>query len=156
MLNIDLIDNLYATLSKEEQQQLNELLFKRSKQNMNYFRRTKDISLSKLEILADFFSMPLDFFRRGKSLTSNNVCGNNNLVGIIAVNTNLANEIKALKDEVLSQDNKLNSKQNEINSLISTLRAKDDTLKAKDETLASKDQLIQALQQQLNMLMSRD
>ena len=26
---------------------------------MNYFRRTKDISLSKLEILADYFHKPL-------------------------------------------------------------------------------------------------
>ena len=49
MLNIDLVDNLYASLSKEQQQNLCSLLFKNSKQTMNYFRRTKDISLSKLE-----------------------------------------------------------------------------------------------------------
>ena len=45
MLNIDLIDELYESLSKEEQQNLIVLLFKRSKQTMNYFRRTKDINL---------------------------------------------------------------------------------------------------------------
>ena len=60
MLNLDLIDNLYAGLTKEQQQDLISLLFKKSKQTMSYFRRTKDISLSKLEVLADFFHMPLE------------------------------------------------------------------------------------------------
>ena len=58
MLNLDLIDNLYAGLAKEQQQELISLLFKKSKQTMSYFRRTKDISLSELEILAGFFRMP--------------------------------------------------------------------------------------------------
>ena len=60
MLNIELIENLYASLPKEQQQNLTSQLVKSSKQNMNYFRRTKDISMSKLEIIADFFHMPLD------------------------------------------------------------------------------------------------
>lgn len=150
MLNIDLIDNLYATLSKEQQQQLQELLFKKSKQTMSYFRRTKDISLSKLETLADFFSMPLDFFRKGNSPIANNVCGNNNLVGVIAVNTNLANEIKALKDKISSQENELKSKDNELETLRETLAAKNDTLKAKDEALSAKDMLIETLQKQID------
>ena len=77
MLNLDLIDNLYAGLTKEQQQELIGLLFKKSKQTMSYFRRTKDISLSKLEVLADFFHMPLDYFRVGSSFRANNVSGNN-------------------------------------------------------------------------------
>ena len=71
MLNLDLIDNLYAGLTKEQQQDLISLLFKKSKQTMSYFRRTKDISLSKLEVLADFFHMPLDYFRVGSSFRAN-------------------------------------------------------------------------------------
>jgi len=53
MLNTELVDRMYAELPKERQQELITLLFKNSKQTMNYFKRTKDISLSKLEILAD-------------------------------------------------------------------------------------------------------
>ena len=45
MLNLDLIDNLYAGLTKEQQQDLISLLFKKSKQTMSYFRRTKDIGM---------------------------------------------------------------------------------------------------------------
>ena len=60
MLNLDLIDNLYAGLTKEQQRELISLLFKKSKQTMSYFRRTKDISLCKLEGLGDLFQMPLD------------------------------------------------------------------------------------------------
>ena len=46
MLNTELVDTLYAGLPKERQQELITLLFKNSKQTMNYFKRTKDISLS--------------------------------------------------------------------------------------------------------------
>ena len=36
MLNLDLIDNLYAGLTKEQQQELISLLFKKSKQTMSF------------------------------------------------------------------------------------------------------------------------
>ena len=54
MLNLEMIDNLYASLSKEQQQALIAQLFKKSKQTMSYFHRTKDISLSKLETLSEY------------------------------------------------------------------------------------------------------
>ena len=125
MLNLDLIDNLYAGLTKEQQQELISLLFKKSKQTMSYFRRTKDISLSKLEVLADFFNMPLDYFRVGSSFRANNVSGNNNNV---SVNTNLMIENESLRKQ---------------------LDALHDVVKAKDDTLAAKDALIQSLQERL-------
>jgi len=100
MLNLELIDNLYAGLPREKQQELIGLLFKRSKQTMAYFRRTKDISLSKLEILADFFHMPLDYFRANSSFKSNNVSGNNNYVGNVSMGTNLLIENDALRKEI--------------------------------------------------------
>lgn len=119
MLNIELVDNLYASLSKEQQQNLITLLFKNSKQTMNYFRRTKDISLSKLEILADFFHMPLDYFRLGSSFASNNVSGNNNYVGNVSLSTNLMIENDSLRKEV--------------ENLKETIKAKDEAIKAKNE-----------------------
>jgi hypothetical protein len=129
MLNLDLIDNLYASLNREQQQTLISLLFKKSRQTMAYFRRTKDISLSKLEILADFFHMPLDYFRLGSSFKSNNISGNNNNVGNVSVNTNLMIENDALRKELASRDQ---------------------VIKAKDEIIAAKDALILSLQQQIN------
>lgn len=131
MLNLDLVDNLYAGLTKEQQQELIGLLFKKSKQTMSYFRRTKDISLSKLEVLADFFHMPLDCFRVGSSFRANNVSGNNNNVGNISVNTNLMIENESLRRE------------------ISGLR---ETLKAKEETLNTKNDLIDNLKIQVKSL----
>ena len=114
MLNLDLIDNLYAGLTKEQQQELISLLFKKSKQTMSYFRRTKDISLSKLETLADFFHMPLDYFRVGNTFRANNVAKNNNNVGNVSVNTNLMIENESLRRE--------------ISGLKETLKAKEETL----------------------------
>ena len=130
MLNIDLVDNLYASLSKEQQQNLCSLLFKNSKQTMNYFRRTKDISLSKLEILADFFHMPLDYFRLGNSFATNNV----NYIGNISLSNNLLIENDSLRKEV--------------ESLKETLKAKDEALKAKDEVIQTKCDYIETLKAQ--------
>lgn len=135
MLNLDLIDNLYAGLTKEQQQELISLLFKKSKQTMSYFRRTKDISLSKLETLADFFHMPLDYFRVGSTFRANNVAGNNNNVGSVSVNTNLIIENESLRRE------------------ISGLK---ETLKAKEETLNTKNDLIDNLQIQVKILSTND
>ena len=135
MLNLDLIDNLYAGLSKEQQQSLCELLFKKSKQNMNYFRRTKDISLSKLETLADFFQMPLDYFRVNGSIKTNNVSGNHNHVGNIFVNSNLMKEIENLQVQINEKEN--------------LLKTKEDTIRAKEEAIKAKDDLIEVLKAQI-------
>ena len=114
MLNLDLIDNLYAGLTKGQQQELIGLLFKKSKQTMSYFRRTKDISLSKLEVLADFFHMPLDYFRVGSSFRANNVSGNKSL----------RREISGLRETLKAKEETLNTK----NDLIENLKIQVKTL----------------------------
>ena len=121
MLNTELVDNLYATLTKEQQQTLISLLFKNSKQTMNYFKRTKDISLSKLETLADFFHMPLDYFRANSSFSANNIYGSNNNVGNITLSGNLIAENDALRREVTS--------------LKKTIEAMEVTIKTKDDMI---------------------
>ena len=126
MLNIDLLENLYDGLDNDKKQELMTLVFKKSRQTFSYFRRTKDVSLSKVEIIADYFHMPLDYFRINSAFKANNVAGNNNYVGNVSISTNLLIENQALK--------------NELAALKETLRAKDESLKAKDmliETLHS-------------------
>lgn len=124
MLDIDLLENLYAGLDNEKKQELISLVFKRSRQTFAYFRRTKDVSLSKLEIIADYFHMPLDYFRVGSSFKANNVSGNNNYVGNVSISTNLLIENESLRKEIA---------------------ALKETLKAKDESLKTKDMLIETL-----------
>lgn len=130
MLNIELINTLYDGLPKERQQELITMLFKKSKQTMAYFKRTKDISLSKLETLADFFGMPLDYFRTNSSLKTHNVTNNNNQPGNVSVNTNLMFEIDALRREV---------------------DALKDTLRAKNETILSQKEFIENLKTQISI-----
>lgn len=43
MLNLELIDDLYASLPKERQKELITKLFNKSKQSMGYFHRTKEL-----------------------------------------------------------------------------------------------------------------
>lgn len=124
MLNVDLLENLYAGIDREKQQELIALVFKKSRQTFAYFRRTKDVSLSKLEIIADYFHMPLDYFRENSSFKANNVSGNNNYVGNVSVSTNLLIENQALRKE---------------------LEAVRETLKAKEEVLEAKNMLIETL-----------
>lgn len=117
MLNIDLVYNLYEGLTPEKKEELLGLLFKKSRQTMAYFKRSKDISLSKLEILADFYHMPLDYFRANSSFKTNNVTGN---VGNVSVSTNLLVENESLRKQVASLER-------EIDTLKSSLASKDDT-----------------------------
>ncbi len=124
MLNTELVDSLYASLTSSQQKTLTTMLFKKSKQTMSYFKRTKDISLSKLEILADFFHMPLDYFRVGSSFRSNNVSGSNNFVGNVSINTNLMVENDMLR--------------NKIKEMEKTTEAKDMTIKILNESLIEK------------------
>ena len=120
MLNIDLVYNLYEGLTPEKKEELLGLLFKKSRQTMAYFKRSKDISLSKLEILADFYHMPLDYFRANSSFKTNNVTGNNNYVGNVSFSTNLLVENESLRKQVASLER-------EIDTLKSSLASKDDT-----------------------------
>ena len=124
MLNTELVDSLYASLTSSQQKTLTTMLFKKSKQTMSYFKRTKDISLSKLEILADFFHMPLDYFRVGSSFRCNNVSGSNNFVGNVSINTNLMVENDMLR--------------NKIKEMEKTTEAKDMTIKILNESLIEK------------------
>ena len=122
MLNTELVDRMYAELPKERQQKLITLLFKNSKQTMNYFKRTKDISLSKLEILADYFHMPLDYFRSNSSFFAHNVYGSNNNIGNITLSGNLLAENESLRKEIAS--------------IKKTIEALEETIKTKDEMIA--------------------
>ena len=142
MLNTDLVDSLYSTLTKEQQKKLVSLLFKNSKQTMNYFKRTKDTSMSKLEILADFFHLPLDSFRVGKEPASNN-SSNYNYGGNISFSNKLLIENQSLRKE--------------LESVKATLEAKDETIrttyaviKSKDEVIKIMSSLIEALKKQVS------
>lgn len=63
MLNVDFIESLYKGLTKEKKHELKGKLFGGSNQSLSYFRKNRDTSMSKLEILADFFNLPLDALR---------------------------------------------------------------------------------------------
>lgn len=133
MLNLELIDNLYASLPKERQQELITKLFNKSRQSMGYFHRTKDISLSKLEVLADFFGMPLDYFRQGSGFRTQN--SQTNADGTTSVNMGLMMENKSLNMQVEN---------------MKTIIA------AKDETVKAQNTVIQLLRAQMNNSVSRD
>lgn len=83
-------------------------------------KRSKDISLSKLEILADFYCMPLDYFRTNSSFKANNVSGNNYYVGNVSVSTNLLLENENLRKQIESLER-------EKESLNATIASKEDT-----------------------------
>ena len=120
MLNIDLVYNLYDGLTPDKKEELLGLLFKKSRLTMAYFKRSKDISLSKLEILADFYHMQLDYFRANSSFKTNNVNGNNNYVGNVSVSTNLLVENESLRKQVASLERELVSK-DETNKVLKNL-----------------------------------
>ena len=128
MLNVELIENLYNGLDKEQKERLMDLVFKKSKQGITYFRRTNDITLSKLEIIADFFHLPLDYFRMGHTFKAQNVNGNNNQWGNVNINTNLMAENQGLAKELAAVREKLASKEAMIETMGQVIKAKDDVI----------------------------
>ena len=143
MLNVELIENLYNGLDKEQKELLMSQVFKKSKQGITYFRRTNDITLSKLEIIADFFHMPLDYFRLGQSIKTQNVNSNKSQCGNVNINTNLMAENQGLARELAAVRETLASKEAMIES-------KDDVIKAKDDLIMAKDDIIRNLKMQLH------
>lgn len=138
MLNLELLNNLYNGLPDEQKKQLITLLFKRSKQTMAYFARTKDVSLSKLEIIADFFHMPLDYFRKGSTMASTNVAGNGNTVGNVNINSNLVMENDMLKGKIAN--------------LEAMVEAKNETINAKNEVIATRIEENETLKEEIRRL----
>lgn len=131
MLNLELVDNLYNSLSKDKQQALIANLFKKNKQTMSYFHRTKDISMSKLEVLADFFHMPMDYFRADADIKFNSVKDNevSILTGSNAINSNLMKENEGLRNQI---------------------KVLEELIKAKDDAISTKDAFILYLREQRN------
>ena len=136
MLDVELIENLYNGLDKEQKELLMKQVFKKSKQGITYFRRTNDITLSKLEIIADFFHLPLDYFRQGHSFKTQNFNGNNSQCGNVNINTNLMAENQGLAKELAA--------------VRETLAKTEEMVKSKEETIKTKDELITMLKMQLH------
>ena len=127
MLNIELVENLYARLSKARQEHLNIMLFGKEDVDLSTFLRSNDIGLSKLETLADYFRMPLESFRKDSTFNMAHSMGNNRVGNvIIQEDESLALEREALKKEI-------EELQAEIDAKSAELKAKDkkiDELKA--------------------------
>ena len=140
MLNVDLIDSLYNSLPSSRQKALLTMLFNRSDQTMEYFRKRKDISFSKLEILADFFHKPLEYFRQDSNFMADDSNYGNNYVGNIYINsdTNLMAENEMLR--------------NKVSSLETAIDEKDKAIKELDEIYSEKKLELIELKTQLKMM----
>ncbi len=140
MLNVDLIESLYNSLPSSRQKALLSMLFNRSDQTMEYFRKRKDISFSKLEILADFFHKPLEYFRQDSSFMADDRNYGNNYVGNIYINS----------DTDLMAENEMLRKK--VSSLETAIDEKDKAIKELDEIYSEKKLELIDLKAQLKMM----
>lgn len=140
MLNIDLVEKLYSGLSKEKKRELRTKLFGESNQSMSYFRKNKDTTLAKIEILADFFSMPLDGLRLGSEYVFDNRIKR---IALAKRNTS--------KADAESDGTEVNQKDL---SAIETerIRLQNDVLK---ESLAVKEERIEVLLEKIDILQDK-
>lgn len=63
MINGKRIKELYESLDLERKAELRELVFRNSRQSFNYFDRRKNITFTKVEIIADYFGISMDSLR---------------------------------------------------------------------------------------------
>lgn len=120
MLNIDLIYKHYDSLTREKKEELLTKLFKNSRQTMAYFRRTKNVSLSKLEILADAFNKPIDYFRLNNPYDEDEI-----VKGDVQENTTPVEVLESNNEELRKQVKKLQEK-----NVTQMLKLKNETCEA--------------------------
>lgn len=65
MLNYTRISELYHSLDADKKKELLRELFGEGNQTMAYFKNGRDSRFSKIEILSDFFEVPIDSLREG-------------------------------------------------------------------------------------------
>lgn len=63
MLNFPLIKDRFYQLSPTERQLLLSKLFGNARQGISYFSKVANPGLNKLEVLADFYGVPIDMLR---------------------------------------------------------------------------------------------
>lgn len=97
-------------------------LFKNSRQTMAYFRRTKKVSLSKLEILADAFNKPIDYFRLNNPYDEDEI-----LKGDFQENTKPVEVLESNNEELRKELKKLQEKNDTLTEM---LRLKTETCEA--------------------------
>lgn len=122
MLNIDLIYRHYDSLTKDKKEELLTKLFKNSRQTMAYFRRTKNVSLSKLEILADAFNKPIDYFRLNNPYDEDEIQKGN-----VQENTTPEVVLESTNEELRKELKKLQEKNDTLTEM---LRLKTETCEA--------------------------
>lgn len=122
MLNIDLIYRHYDSLTREKKEELLTKLFKNSRQTMAYFRRTKNVSLSKLEILADAFNKPIDYFRLNNPYDEDEIQKGN-----VQENTTPEVVLESTNEELRKELKKLQEKNDKLTEM---LRLKTETCEA--------------------------
>ena len=71
MLNFTVIQELYKSLTRDRKKELLTALFGTGNQGISYFKKQNNPHLSKVEILSDFFKVPLDSLREGTSYVYN-------------------------------------------------------------------------------------
>lgn len=141
-LNYEFIEGLYKSLDKSRQKLLVERLFKNSRQSIRYFQRNPNITLTKLEILSDFFGLPWDAFRAGnryyseKGSRREDVYSTDRFQGADGFG-HLMNELSAQKEEIKRLEDKI-AHLNELMAL-------------KDMNLKTKDELIQMLKDKVGL-----
>lgn len=140
MLNVDFIESLYKGLSKEKKHELKDKLFGGSNQSLTYFRKNKDTSMSKLEILADFFSLPLDGLRADSDFVYDN-----RIKRIV--------DAKCIVKESSSSADATSEKDADTNSLeLERLQLQNKVLK---ETLAVREERIEVLLDRIAILQEK-
>lgn len=116
MLNHELLNKLYKELPQSRRKELIHILFGDSKQSLAYFKRTKDTSLSKVEMLADFFEMPIDALRADSKYSFNPHSKRMSTTNEASVG-NLSEELAKANEKIASLEEKLALKEEKIEIL---------------------------------------
>lgn len=136
MLNVDYITKLYKSMSREDKKDFLFKVFGPGRQSMAYFKRTKDTTLSKAELMARLFDIPVDALLTDSPYTYNRQTKSISRFGCTEVESP-SESIPSPASDVCQK--KIEELEKEIRYLKEISELKDDKLKLLEEKLASKD-----------------
>lgn len=117
MLNYPLINELYHCLEPEKKKELLRALFGEGNQTMAYFKNGRDSRFSKVEILSDYFGVPIDMLREGTRYVYDSK--NSKLTPLkVQPESSDKQKIKILEEKIKLLQEALSIKEDHINLLL--------------------------------------
>lgn len=144
MVNTLLIESLLCFLPQDYKQKLQNMLMGDPSQSLFYLCARRDFPLPVIEMLADFYGVPLGCFCKNRADSG----------GMMSQNTNIVHGSNNLVANVgIGQDAEMERLRQQVHCMQDLLQAKDETLEAIKQVVEARNRELELKERMVRMLM---